>query len=71
MGLGNQSMKSALEEPQQLNGLLAELIEMKSKINLGGLYKVLFIGGIIGLYIIPAVGLIIYMTGKILGIIPR
>ena len=79
---GTTQVTLSYRAPGALTGLLItlvfivltfgySLIEMKSKINLGGLYKVLFIGGIIGLYIIPAVGLIIYMTGKILGIIPR
>lgn len=38
---------------------------------LAGLYKVLFVGGTIAFYIIPPIGLVIYMLGKIVGIIPR
>lgn len=79
---GTTQVTLSYRAPGALTGLLItlvfivltfgySLIEMKSKINISGLYKVLFIGGIIGLYIIPAVGLIVYMTGKILGIIPR
>ena len=34
---------------------------------LGSLYRVLFVGGILGIYVIPALGLILYLAGKVLG----
>lgn len=34
---------------------------------LGGLYRLLFAGGILGIYVIPALGMIVYLAGKVLG----
>ena len=75
-------MTLTYRSPGALAGLLITLLfavlavgyyftEDKCKIHLGGLYTLLFTGGIVGLYIIPTIGLVLYMTGKILGIIPR
>ena len=76
------SVTLTYRSPGALAGLLITLLfavlavgyyftEDKCKIHLGGLYTLLFTGGIVGLYIIPTIGLVLYMTGKILGIIPR
>lgn len=34
---------------------------------LGSLYRVLFVGGILGIYVIPGLGLTLYLAGKVLG----
>lgn len=34
---------------------------------LGGLYRLMFAGGILGIYVIPALGMIVYLAGKVLG----
>ena len=34
---------------------------------LGMLYSMLFVGGILGIYVIPALGMIVYLAGKVLG----
>lgn len=39
----------------------------KADLVLGCLYRALFAGGILGIYVIPALGMILYLTGKVLG----
>lgn len=39
----------------------------KADLVLGCLYRALFAGGILGIYVIPALGMILYLAGKVLG----